>query len=84
MNKDLDRNEDNEQAPLIKKSLDTTNTDGLSIVAGGEAEGKKGHEEEKARTICYIKVKKETTVWNLLALFVAPSITVAIGAYVNV
>ena len=46
----------------------------------GEKEGKKNKE---AKVICYIKVKKETTVWNLLALFVAPSITVALGAFVN-
>ena len=64
---------------MIKKNFDDTS--GLSIVAGGKAESKKGQE---AKTICFIKVKKETTVWNLLALFVAPSVTVAIGAYVNV
>ena len=44
---------------------------------------KEGNKNKEAKVICYIKVKKETTIWNLLALCIAPSITVAVGAYVN-
>ena len=32
----------------------------------------------------FIKVKKETTVWNLMAIFIMPIISTAASAYVNV
>lgn len=30
-----------------------------------------------------MNVKKETTIWNLMALFVAPMVSISAGAYVN-
>ena len=30
-----------------------------------------------------LKVKKNTTVWNILSLFIAPMLAVTVGAYTN-
>lgn len=40
-------------------------------------------DSKKARTILGVKVKKETTVWNLMALFVAPLIATTAGSFMN-
>ena len=40
--------------------------------------------KKDVKTIMFIKVKKETTIWNLLAIFIMPVISTAASAYVNV
>ena len=40
--------------------------------------------KKDVKTIMFIKVKKETTVWNLMAIFIMPIISTAASAYVNV
>ena len=39
--------------------------------------------KKSVKSIMWIKVKKETTGWNLVSLFMAPLISVAAGAYTN-
>lgn len=39
--------------------------------------------KKQVKSIMWIKVKKETTGWNLISLFMAPLISVAAGAYIN-
>ena len=39
--------------------------------------------KQETKEICFIKIKKETTIWNLMAIFVAPLVSVVAGAYVN-
>ena len=48
-----------------------------------EFDGYEKAKKKSAREIFWIKVKKETTIWNLFALLVAPVVAVAAGAYVN-
>ena len=40
--------------------------------------------KKDVKTIMFIKVKKDTTVWNLMAIFITPIISTAASAYVNV
>lgn len=35
------------------------------------------------KTIFHIKVKKETTIWNIISLLVAPLVATSVGAYCN-
>ena len=59
---------------------ETNANDGKQIEA---SEGDPSDPKKERKTIMGIKIKKDTTVWNLIALFMAPMVSVAAGAYVN-
>ena len=77
--------EDVEEQPLIQGENSTAfnrkkNDQG---VEGLQLDGYEKAKKKSAREIFWIKVKKETTILNLLAVLVAPVVAVAAGAYVN-
>ena len=45
----------------------------------------KDHEvpEKEAKKICGIRVKKETSTWNIIALLIVPIVAVSAGGYIN-
>ena len=79
--------EDVEEEPLLSNynltAVNRKNTKNDQGKNGLELDGYEKEKKKSAREIFWIKVKKETTILNLLAVLVAPVVAVAAGAYVN-
>ena len=79
--------EDVENEPLLSDysmtAVNRRNNKNGQGVDGLELDGYEKEKKKSAREIFWIKVKKETTILNLLAVLVAPVVAVAAGAYVN-